>query len=100
MRATTYRRGVSKVRRRIGRSVLWKVKRMKPARIVALVTALAGGGTAALLGGRSDQTAAAGPRAGRSARNHRHPGRQRRPTRPIRSREQVRFGITTMTTAR
>lgn len=33
---------------------MWKVKRMKPARIVVLVIALAAGGIAALLAGRSD----------------------------------------------
>jgi pilus assembly protein CpaB len=33
---------------------MWKVKRMKPARIVVLVVALAAGGIAALLAGRSD----------------------------------------------
>ena len=36
-----------------GRSVMWKVKRMKAARIVVLVIALAAGGIAALLAGRS-----------------------------------------------
>src|SRR5688572_3837098 len=36
---------------------MWKVKRMKPARIVVLVIALAAGGIAALLAGRSDQPA-------------------------------------------
>jgi pilus assembly protein CpaB len=34
---------------------MWKVKRMKPARIVVLLIALAAGGIAALLAGRSDQ---------------------------------------------
>jgi pilus assembly protein CpaB len=34
---------------------MWKVKRMKPARIVVLVIALAAGGIAALLAGRSDR---------------------------------------------
>ena len=34
---------------------MWKVKRMKPARIVVLVIALAAGGIAALLASRSDQ---------------------------------------------
>jgi pilus assembly protein CpaB len=33
---------------------MWKVKRMKPARIIVLVVALAAGGIAALLAGRSD----------------------------------------------
>src|SRR5262249_19149302 len=33
---------------------LWKVKRMKPARILVLVVALAAGGIAAMLAGRSD----------------------------------------------
>jgi pilus assembly protein CpaB len=37
-----------------GRLVMWKVKRMKPARIVVLVIALAAGAVAALLAGRSD----------------------------------------------
>jgi pilus assembly protein CpaB len=34
---------------------MWKVKRMKPARIVVLIIALVAGGIAALLAGRSDQ---------------------------------------------
>ena len=34
---------------------MWKVKRMKPARIIVLLIALAAGGIAALLAGRSDQ---------------------------------------------
>jgi pilus assembly protein CpaB len=34
---------------------MWKVKRMKPARIIVLVIAIAAGGIAALLAGRSDQ---------------------------------------------
>jgi pilus assembly protein CpaB len=37
---------------------MWKVKRMKPARIVVLVIAVAAGGIAALLAGRSDRTPA------------------------------------------
>jgi pilus assembly protein CpaB len=36
---------------------MWKVKRMKPARIVVLLIALAAGGIAALLAGRSDRPA-------------------------------------------
>ena len=36
------------------RSVMWKVKRMKAARLVVLVVAIAAGGTAAFLAGRSD----------------------------------------------
>jgi pilus assembly protein CpaB len=38
---------------------MWKVKRMKPARIIVLVIALVAGGIAALLAGRSDQPAPA-----------------------------------------
>ncbi len=40
---------------------MWKVKRMKPARIVVLVVALAAGGVAALLAGRSDPPAPVTP---------------------------------------
>ena len=51
--------------RRAGSSVtasLWKVKRMKAARLVVLVVAVAAGGVAALLAGRRRRSAAARPR--------------------------------------
>ena len=58
---------------------MWKVKRMKPARIVVLLIALVAGGIAALLAGRSDRPAASRAGAGRIARNRRRADR-RRPT--------------------
>src|SRR5262245_39832550 len=45
---------MSRSRPQLRSPVMWKVKRMKPARIVVLVIAIAAGGVAALLAGRSD----------------------------------------------
>ena len=46
---------------RLGGNVIWKVKRMKPARIIVLIIAVVAGGVAALLAGRSDPPPAPAP---------------------------------------
>jgi len=46
---------------RLGGNVTWKVKRMKPARIIVLIIAVVAGGVAALLAGRSDPPPAPAP---------------------------------------